>query len=182
MMVSIIEIVPYTKPTAEHQYLSRSSCLPLHTKRAFPSRPRPDNTTNMFLQRNVQSWSPQPGDRRCSYYHTHSHKRLTHTYPSSCRIPPSHSSISFIFHRHIYILSSSQHFASLFKYIYTSRYLPTVLTSRKFAKRRLPIRKQSSRLKCYGVIHCSKSSIFPQDRRERALQAVILTGSSLNYT
>ena len=85
-IISIIETVPYTQPTAEHQYLSRSSCHPLHTKRAFPSRPCPENTTNMFLQRNVQSWSPQPGDTRFSYYHTHSHKRLTHTYPSSCRI------------------------------------------------------------------------------------------------
>ena len=36
MMVSIIEIVLYTKPTAEHQYLLRSSCHPLQTKRAFP--------------------------------------------------------------------------------------------------------------------------------------------------
>ena len=125
LIISIIETVPYTQPTAEHQYLSRSSCHPLHTKRAFPSRPCPENTTNMFLQRNVQSWSPQPGDTRFSYYHTHSHKRLTHTYPSSCRIPPmaSHSSISSIFHRHIYILSSSQHFATLFKYIPLSTFL-----------------------------------------------------------
>ena len=36
MMVSIIAIVLYTKPTAEHQYLLRASCHPLHTKRAFP--------------------------------------------------------------------------------------------------------------------------------------------------
>ena len=38
MMVSIIEIVLYTKPTDEQQYLLRSSCHPLHmhTKRAFP--------------------------------------------------------------------------------------------------------------------------------------------------
>ena len=36
MMLSIIEIVLYTKPTAEHQYLLRSPCHPLHTKRAFP--------------------------------------------------------------------------------------------------------------------------------------------------
>ena len=34
--VSIIAIVLYTKPTDEHQYLLRSSCHPLHTKRAFP--------------------------------------------------------------------------------------------------------------------------------------------------
>ena len=33
-----------------------------------------------------------------------------------------------------------------------------------------------------GVIHCSKYLIFPQDRRERAPEAAILTGSSLNYT
>ena len=31
MMVSIIKIVLYTKPTAEHQYFLRSSCHPLHT-------------------------------------------------------------------------------------------------------------------------------------------------------
>ena len=36
MMVLIIEIVLYSKPTAEHQYLLRASCHPLHTKRAFP--------------------------------------------------------------------------------------------------------------------------------------------------
>ena len=35
-MVLIIKIVLYTKPTAEHQYFLRSSCHPLHTKRAFP--------------------------------------------------------------------------------------------------------------------------------------------------
>ena len=62
-------------------------------------------------------------DTRCSYYHTRSHKRLTHTYPSSCRIPPSHSSISSIFHKHIYILSSSQHFATLFKYTTLATFL-----------------------------------------------------------
>ena len=33
-----------------------------------------------------------------------------------------------------------------------------------------------------GVIHCSKYLIFPQDRRERAPEAAILTGSSSNYT
>ena len=36
MMVSIIKIVLFTKPTAEHQYLLRSSCHPLLTKRPFP--------------------------------------------------------------------------------------------------------------------------------------------------
>ena len=35
MMVWIIEIVIYTKPTEEYQYLLRSSCYPLHTKRTF---------------------------------------------------------------------------------------------------------------------------------------------------
>ena len=53
MMASIIEIVLYTKPTAERQYLLRASCHPLHTKRAFPAllQPCPENTTYMFLQR-----------------------------------------------------------------------------------------------------------------------------------
>ena len=58
MMVSIIEIVLYTKPTAEHQYLFRSSCHPLHTKRAFLF------CLALRIQRlrDVQSRSPQPGD------------------------------------------------------------------------------------------------------------------------
>ena len=30
-------------------------------------------------------------------------------------------------------------------------------------------------------MHCSKSPIFPQDRREQVPQEAILTGSSLNY-
>ena len=58
MIASIIEIVLYTKPTAEHQYLLRSSCHPLHTKRAFPF----SLALRIQLLRDVQSQSPQPGD------------------------------------------------------------------------------------------------------------------------
>ena len=36
MMASIIGIVVYNKPTAEHQYLLRSPCHPFRTKRVFP--------------------------------------------------------------------------------------------------------------------------------------------------
>ena len=58
IMASIIEIVLYSKPTTEHQYLLRSSCRPLHTKRAFPFG------LALIIRRirDVQSRSPQPGD------------------------------------------------------------------------------------------------------------------------
>ena len=58
MMASIIEIVLYSKPTTEHQYLLRSSCHPLYTKRAFPFG------LALIIRRirDVQSRSPQPGD------------------------------------------------------------------------------------------------------------------------
>ena len=92
MMVSIIEIVLYTKPTAEHQYLLHSSCHPLQTKRAFPfslalriRRICSSNETSSLglLNQEIQ--------RVHIYYHTLSLKRLTHAYSSSFRIPPSHS-------------------------------------------------------------------------------------------
>ena len=66
MMVSIIEIVLYTKPTAEHQYLLRPSYHPLHAKQAFPF--------SLALQRERE-------ETTCSYYHTHSHKRLIDYHP-----------------------------------------------------------------------------------------------------
>ena len=61
----------------------------------------------------------------CLYYHTHSHKRLTQTYPFSCRIAPSDSLNIINFHKHIYILSSSQLCATLFKYIPLVTFLRT---------------------------------------------------------
>ena len=83
MMVSIIEIVLYTKPTAEHQYLLRASCHPSHTKRAFP----------FILVLRIRRICSSNENRKIQRVHatTHTHKRLTHTYPSNCRISPSHS-------------------------------------------------------------------------------------------
>ena len=108
MMVSIIKIVLFTKPTAEHQYLLRSSCHPLHTKRPFPFslalRIRTicssNETYNIgILNQEIQS------------VHTITH---THTSDSPTRIPlvvgyhPATRSISSIFHKHIYIIYISQ--------------------------------------------------------------------------
>ena len=128
MMVSIIKIVLFTKPTAEHQYLLRSSCHPLHTKRPFPFslalRIRTicssNETYNIgILNQEIQS------------VHTITH---THTSDSPTRIPlvvgyhPATRSISCIFtstftssifHKHIYILSSSQ-LCALPSYVPTS--------------------------------------------------------------
>ena len=127
MMVSIIEIVLYTKPTAEHQYLLRSSCHPLQTKRAFPfsltlriRRICSSNETSSLglLNQEIQ--------RVHIYYHTLSLKRLTHAYSSSCRgYHPAIRSISSIFHKRVYILSSSQLCATLFKYIPLVSFLRT---------------------------------------------------------
>ena len=108
MVVSIIKIVLFTKPTAEHQYLLRSSCHPLHTKRPFPFslalRIRTicssNETYNIgILNQEIQS------------VHTITH---THTSDSPTRIPlvvgyhPATRSISSIFHKHIYIIYISQ--------------------------------------------------------------------------
>ena len=82
MMASIIEIVLYTKLTAERQYLLRASSNELF-QLSFNLALRIRRICFSNENRKIQ--------RTCSYYHTHSHKRLTHTYPSSCRIPPSHS-------------------------------------------------------------------------------------------
>ena len=76
--------------------------------------------TYMFLQREQE-------DTTCSYYHTYSHKRLT----QPTRIPliagyhPAIRSISSMFHKHIYILSSSQHDVTLIKYIPLVTFLRT---------------------------------------------------------
>ena len=125
MMVSIIKIVLFTKPTAEHQYLLRSSCHPLLTKRPFPFslalRIRTicssNETYNIgILNQEIQS------------VHTITH---TQTSDSPTRIPlvvgyhPATRSISSIFHKHIYILSSSQLCATLLKYIPLVTFLRT---------------------------------------------------------
>ena len=110
MMVSIIEIVLYTKPTAEHQYLLRASCHPSHTKQAFP----------FILVLRIRRICSSNENRKIQRVHATTH---THTSDSPTRIPlivgyhPAIRSISSIFHKHIYILSSSQHGVTLFKYI-----------------------------------------------------------------
>ena len=155
-MVSIIEIVLYTKPTAEHQYrVLPSSCHSLYT---IPWE------YDVYVPSTIQR------------IHTITY---THTSDSTTRIPLvvgyhlAIRSISSIFHKHIYILSSSQLAATLFKY--TTRYLSTYCryVDFPFGTRTLD--------SCYGVIRCWKSYISQQDRRERAIQAAILTGSSFNY-
>ena len=116
MMVSIIEIVLYTKLTAEHQYLLRSSSHPLQNKRAFPFslalRIQCTCSSNKTYNLGLLNQEKQ-------HVHTITH---THTSNSPTRIPlvvgytPAICSISSIFHKHIYILSSSQLCATLFKY------------------------------------------------------------------
>ena len=82
MMVSIIEMVLYTKLTAEHQYLLRSSSHPLQNIRAFPFSLALRIRRICFFQRDAQSQSPQPGAMRRVYTITH-----THTSDSPRRIP-----------------------------------------------------------------------------------------------
>ena len=115
MMVSITEIALYTKPTAEHQYLLPSSCHLLHTKRAFPFglalRIRCICSSNVTYNLGLLNQEIQR-------VHTITH---SHANDSPTRIPlvvgyhPAIRSVSSIFHKHIYILSSSQLCATLFK-------------------------------------------------------------------
>ena len=83
----------------------------------------------MFLERDAQSQSPRPGAMRRVYTITH-----THTSDSPRRIPLVDLvvryhlaiwSIPSIFHKHIYILSSSPLGAILFKYILLLTFLRT---------------------------------------------------------
>ena len=130
-MVLIIEIDLYTKPTAEHQYLYAHHVAPYTINELFHSA-LPWEYDVYVSRRDVQSQSPQPGDTKCSYYHTHSHKRLTHAYPSSCRKPPSHSLNIIYFPQANFTFSHPPNFAPLCLNLYFS--LPSyVLTSRKFA-------------------------------------------------
>ena len=109
MMVSIIEMVLYTKPTAEHQYrVLPSSCHSLYT---IPWE------YDVYVPSTIQR------------IHTITY---THTSDSTTRIPlvvgyhPAIRSISSIFHKHIYILSSSQLGATLFKSIPLVTFLRTI--------------------------------------------------------
>ena len=125
MIVSIIEIVLYTEPTAEHQYLLRSSCHPIHTKRAFPLsfalRIRRICSSN-------ETYSLGLLNQEIQRVHTITH---SHSSDSPTRIPlvvgyhPAIRSISSIFHKRVYILSSSQLCATLFKYIPLVSFLRT---------------------------------------------------------
>ena len=148
-MVSIIEIVLYTKPTAEHQYrVLCSSCHHLHTKRAFSfslalriRRICSSNKTynlgllNQEIQRfhtithtltQAASFPPPPPPPRPPPPPPRSPPP-----PPPPRIPlvvgyhPAIRSISSIFHKHIYILSSSQLCTTLFKYIPLVTFLRT---------------------------------------------------------
>ena len=125
MMVSIIEIVLYTKPTAEHQYLLRSSCHPLNTKRAFPF------SLALRIRRicsSNETYSLGLLNQEIQRVHTITH---SHSSDSPTRIPlvvgyhPAIRSISSIFHKRNYILSSSQLCATLFKYIPLVTFLRT---------------------------------------------------------
>ena len=144
MMVSIIEIVLYTKSTAEHQNLLRSSCHPLHTKRAFPFSlalriQSVCSSNETFKLRCNELTQAQYLNRRgynlgllkqeIQRVHTFT---KTHTRNSPTRIPlvvgchPAIRSISSIFHQgathlHYLIHPTSCHYV----YICTSRYPPT---------------------------------------------------------
>ena len=114
-MVSIIKIVLFTKPTAEHQYLLRSSCHPLHTKRPFPFslalRIRTICSSNETYNIGILTQATHPHvslllsdtTQPLARYHLY----FTSTFTSS------------IFHKHIYILSSSQ-LCALPSYVPTS--------------------------------------------------------------
>ena len=107
----------------------------------------------MFLQRDVQSRSPQPGDTTFSYYHTHSLKRLTHAHPSSCRVPPSHLLDQYhLYFTSTFTFSHPPNFVRPCLNMFPS--LPSyVLTSRKLATLTVLLRNQSSRLMlwCYTL-------------------------------
>ena len=126
-MVSIIEIVLYTKPTAEHQYrVLCSSCHHLHTKRAFSF------SLALRIRRicsSNETYNLGLLNQEVQRFHTITHT-LTQAAPPPC-IPlvvgyhPAIRSISSIFHKHIYILLSSQLCATLFKYIPLVTFLRT---------------------------------------------------------
>ena len=104
MMVSIIKIVLFTKPTAEHQYLLRSSCHPLHTKRPFPFslalRIRTICSSNETYNIGILTQATHP----------HVSLLLSDTTQPLARYHPYFTSTftSSIFHKHIYIIYISQ--------------------------------------------------------------------------
>ena len=107
----------------------------------------------MFLQRDVQSRSPQLGDTTCSYYHTHSLKRLTHAYPSTELSDTTQPFAQYhLYFTSTFTFSHPPNFVRPCLNIFLS--LPSYkLTSRKFAKWTVPVRNQSSRLMlwCYTL-------------------------------
>ena len=137
--------------------------------------------TRYLLRTEVDTISVSSTMTTCSCYQT-----LANTSDSPTRIPlvigyhpaiRSISSISSQTHLHSLILSTLCHSAEI--YLSLNSY---VLTSRKFATWTSRSKPELSIIKCYLVIHCSKSPICPQDhRREQAPQEAILTGSNLNY-
>ena len=123
MKVLIIEIVVYTKPTDEHQYLLRSSCHPSHTKWAFPFSLalriwRICSFNETFKLHCNESTQAQYLNRRgydlgllsqeIQRVHTVCTIKHIHTSNSPTRIPrvvgyhPATRSISSIFHKHKY--------------------------------------------------------------------------------
>ena len=143
MKVLIIEIVVYTKPTDEHQYLLRSSCHPLHTKWAFPFSLAlriwricsfklhcNESTQAQYLNRPGYNLGLLSQEIQC--VHTVCTIKHIHTSNSPTFIPlvvgyhPATPSISSIFHKHKYILSSSQLCATMFKYIPLITFLRTI--------------------------------------------------------
>ena len=143
-MVSITEIVLYTKPAAEHQYLLRSSCHPLHTKRAFSFslalRIQSVCSSNETFKLRCNELTQAQYLNRRGYnlsllkqeiQRVHAFTK-THTRNSPTRIPlvvgchPAIRSISSIFHQvathlHYLIHPTLCHYV----YICTSRYPPT---------------------------------------------------------
>ena len=108
--MSLNDVIDHCLQPIEHEYLLRSSCHPLHTKRAFPFslalRIRCIFSSNETYNLGLLNQEMQR-------YHTITH---THTNDSPTRIPlvdlvvryhPAICSISSIFHKHVYILSSS---------------------------------------------------------------------------
>ena len=147
MKVLIIEIVVYTKPTDEHQYLLRSSCHPSHTKWAFPFSLAlriwricsfnetfklhcNESTQAQYLNRRgydlgLLSQEIQRVHTVCTIKHIHSSNSPTRTL-LVVGYHPATRSISSIFHKHKYILSSSQLCATMFKYIPLITFLRTI--------------------------------------------------------
>ena len=142
-MVSIIKIVLYTKPTAEHQYFLRSSCHPLHTKRAFlfslALRIQSVCSSNETFKLRCNELTQAQYLNRRGYnlgllkqeiQRVHTFTK-THTRNSPTRIPlvvgyhPAIRSISSIFHQKATHLQYLVH-STLCHYVYicTSRYPP----------------------------------------------------------